>query len=239
MKRYPPWGMIGPPLIARWVLASQTSSVRIEGLENVPNHGPVLLVARHFHHLLDGAVLVRHVPRPVHIVVGLDWIADAQTRHWMERACNTAQYPILLRPATLGERNGYARNELRHYTRTGVRDATALLTAGRVVLVFPEGYPNIDPTFARKTSDDEFLPFARGYQRMIAMAQRNTNMQVAVVPIGLHYERETKWRIIARLGPARFDPTNEEMEVAVRELSVPTRLAAPPDVIPSGVEGQP
>ena len=220
MTRYPPWGMIGPALIARWMLQTHASTVRVEGLENIPNDGPVLLVARHFHHMLDGAVLVRYIPRPVHIVVGLDWTADARTRQWMERACNAAHYPIVLRPETLGDRAGYARNELLHYTRTGVRDATALLTAGRVILVFPEGYPNIDPAFARKTTDDEFLPFARGYQRMIAIAQRHTNTRVAVVPVGFHYTRGKKWSIVARIGTARYDPTNSAIEAAVRELSV-------------------
>ena len=149
MTRYPPWGTVGTAAIARWALATQAGAVRIEGLEHIPSTGPVMLVARHFHHLLDGAVLVRHVPRPVHIVVGLDWTEDAKQRAWMERACRAVQWPIVLRAATLGERGGYDRSELARYTRSGVRDAVALLRAGRVVVVFPEGYPNVDPAFAR------------------------------------------------------------------------------------------
>jgi 1-acyl-sn-glycerol-3-phosphate acyltransferase len=217
--RYPPWGMIGPAIIARWALLTQTSSVRIDGLENIPATGPVMLVARHFHHLLDGAVLVRYVPRPVHVVVGLDWTPDARARKWMERACNAAQYPIVLRPATLGERAGYARNELMHYTRTGLRDASTHLAAGHVVLAFPEGYPNVDPAFARKANDDAFLPFAAGYQRMIAWAQRNADVHVAVVPVGFRYTRGKRWSITARVGHPTFDPPNAEVEAAVRALS--------------------
>jgi len=222
VTRYPPWGMLGPAAIARWGLRTQTSSVRIEGLENVPAGGPVMLVARHFHHLLDGAVLVRYVPRPVHIVVGLDWTNDAKTRAWMERACNAAQYPIVLRPPTLGARGGYARGELLRYTRAGMRDAAALLGAGRVVLVFPEGYPNVDPAFGQKTGNDAFLPFAGGYRRMIAWAQREHGVRVAVVPVGFHYTRDTRgkrWSIVARVGTARFDASNDDIERAVRRLS--------------------
>jgi 1-acyl-sn-glycerol-3-phosphate acyltransferase len=221
--RYPPWGMLGPPVIARWALRTHTSAVRVEGLENIPASGPVMLVARHFHHLLDGAVLVRYVPRPLHIVVGLDWTADAKQRAWMERACRAAQYPVVLRPATLGERGGYARNELMHYTRTGLRDTSALLAASRVVLVFPEGYPNVDPAFARKTDDDAFLPFTPGYLRMIAWAQRAGGARVAVVPVGFHYTRGPRWSIVARVGKARFDAVNGELEIAVRELSYDDR----------------
>ena len=44
------------------------------GLEhNLPTDGPVLLVARHYHHLFDGVVLLASMPRPIHILVTLDW----------------------------------------------------------------------------------------------------------------------------------------------------------------------
>lgn len=221
MTRYPPWGLLGPAAIARWALHTYASTVRIEGLEHVPASGPVMLVARHFHHLLDGAVLVRYVPRPLHIVVGLDWTADATQRKWMERACKAAHYPIVLRPATLGERAGYARSEFVRYSRAALHDASALLSAGRVVLTFPEGYPNVDPAFARKADDDAFLPFALGYRRMIDWAQRTQGVRVAVVPVGFHYTRGRRWSIVARFGRARFDPLNGELEAAVRELSRP------------------
>ena len=226
MSRYPPWGMLGPAAIARWALRTQTSAVRVEGLENIPAAGPVMLVARHFHHLLDGSVLVRYVPRPVHIVVGLDWTADGAQRRWMERACRAAQYPIVLRPATLGERAGYARNEFARYTRAALQDASALLAAGRVVLAFPEGYPNVDPAFTRKANDDAFLPFALGYRRMVDWAQRTPGVRVAMVPVGFHYTRAcpersrgTRWSIVARIGAARYDPPNDELAAVVRELS--------------------
>lgn len=219
MSRYPPWGMLGPAAIAEWGLRTQTSSVRVEGLENVPARGPVLLVARHFHHLLDGSVLVRRVPRPIHIVVGLDWTADAAQRRWMERACRAAEYPIVLRPATLGERPAYARSELVRYTRSALRQTAELLRAGRVVLVFPEGYPNIDPAFARKNGDDAFLPFADGYRRMIAQAERAGSERVALVPVGFHYTRGPRWSILARIGPRCEGAPPERVEAIVRELS--------------------
>lgn len=217
--RYPPWGTVGTAAIARWALGTQTASVRVEGREHVPASGPVMLVARHFHHLLDGAVIVRYLPRPVHIIVGLDW-ADAAQRRWMERACRAVEWPIVLRPATLGERDGYGRDELARYTRAALREVTALLHAGRVVVAFPEGYPNVDPTFARKAGDDAFLPFERGYQRMIALAERDGRTRVAVVPVGFHYTRGRRWSIVARLGAARFNPSNAELEAAVRALSI-------------------
>jgi putative membrane protein len=163
--------------------------------------------------------MVRYVPRPVHIVVGLDWTEDAKQRRWMERACRAVEWPIVLRAATLGERGGYDRSELARYTRSGVRDAVALLRAGRVVAVFPEGYPNVDPAFARKTDDAAFLPFERGYERIIALAQRAAGVRVAVVPLGFQYARGKRWSIAARFGAPLFDPLNAEVEAAVHALS--------------------
>ena len=212
--------MAGPHAIAWWALRTQVGSLRVEGLGNVPPDGAVMLVARHFHHLLDGSVLVRSIVRPLHIVVGLDWASDARERRWMERACRAAGYPIVLRPPTLGARAGFARTELLRYTRGALRDVVALLRAQRVVLVFPEGYPNVDPAFAQKTGDDAFLPFTDGYRRMIAAAERDGRTRVAVVPVGFRYARGAKWDIVARIGSARYGVEAAALQDEVRELSV-------------------
>jgi putative membrane protein len=220
--------MLGPAAIARWGLFTQTAGVRVEGLAHVPACGAVLLVARHFHHLLDGSVLVTRVPRPVHIVVGLDWTADATQRRWMERACRAAQYPIVLRPPTLGERGGYARHELLRYTRGALTEVAALLQAGRVVLVFPEGYPNVDPAFDRKPDPAAFLPFADGYRRMIALAERDGGERVALVPVGFHYTRGARWSIVARIGARCDDASPAQVEAIVRDLSRPPEMQNSP-----------
>lgn len=219
MKRYPPWGMLGPRAIALWALHTQTSAVRVEGLEHVPAGGPALIVARHYHHLLDGAVLVRHVPRPVHVVVALDWAADAAQRRWMERACELAQWPVILRPRTTGLRAAYGRGDVARYLRTGLRDAARLLREGRVVAVFPEGYPVVDaggPEPAARDAEN-FLPFAGGYRAIARLARR----EVPIVPCGLHYEAQHgSWRITARFGvPLSLAASAGDVERAVRALS--------------------
>jgi putative membrane protein len=212
--------MAGPQTIAWWALRTQIASLRVEGLEHVPREGPVMLVARHFHHLLDGSILVRSIARPIHIVVGLDWTTGARERRAMEWACRSAGYPIVLRPATLGERDGFAREELLRYTRAAMRDAVALLRAGRVVLVFPEGYPNIDPAFAQKANETAFLPFADGWRRMVAAAERDGVTKVAVVPVGFHYRRVARrWDVVARIGQKTDARDPVAVETAVRDLS--------------------
>ena len=62
-------------------LAAGRVEMAATGLEYIPTDGPVLLVARHYHHLLDGVVLLVSIPRPVHILVTLDW---AKNQYWVE-----------------------------------------------------------------------------------------------------------------------------------------------------------
>ncbi len=223
MSGYPPPGMLGPRAIALWALRTLTDGAALAGTEHVPAAGPVLLAARHYHHLLDGALLVNRLRRPVHIVVGLDWAADARQRRWLERVCGWARYPVILRPATTGERAGYARGEVARYLRRGLREAAELLREGRVVLVFPEGYPVVDPAApaAAPGRDAEgFLPFAAGYRTIAGLARRLSGRDVPVLPVGFRYEaRGAKWRIAGRIGAPLPAAGVAEVERAVRELS--------------------
>ena len=222
---YPPAGMLGPRAIAWWALRTMTDGVTVEGLDHVPRTGPVLLAARHYHHLLDGAVIVHHLGRPLHVVVALDWVANARRRRWMERACAWAHFPVILRPATTGVCGGYAASEVRRYVRSGVRDAVALLRDGRVVLVFPEGYPVVDPTASdatpRARDAGGLLPFAAGFRTIAGAARRAGARDVAIVPVGLRYDaRGARWRITARFGaPLGADADVATVAGAVRELS--------------------
>jgi putative membrane protein len=228
VSRYPPPGALGPALIARWALATQAASVHVEGAEHVARNGPVLIAAHHYHHLLDGAVLIRRGPRPVHIVVALDWAADARQRWVMERACALAQWPVVLRPASVGASAAYAPDETARYVRRGLRDAAALLRDGRVVVVFPEGYPVVDPTSgasARPPRDaDGFLPFAAGFRTIATLARHAGADDVPIVPLGFAYARAgRRWRIIARYGAALpATAAADDVERAVRALSGPS-----------------
>jgi putative membrane protein len=215
--------MRGPPALAWWALRARTSGVVVEGLEHVPRAGPVLLVARHYHHVLDGAVLLRAVPRPIHVVVALDWAPNPRARRWMERACAWAQWPVILRSVEVAN-GAYAGASPLGYVRRGLRHAARLLAAGRVVAVFPEGYPAIDPSPHPRPARDAagFLPFRPVVATLTRLAERAGARDLAVVPVGFRYAREgARWHIAARFGPA-IDPAAPPaaLEAAVRGLSV-------------------
>jgi len=214
---------------------ARQATLRVEGIEHVPANGPVLIAARHYHHLLDGCALVNAVGRPLHIVVGLDWVRGSSARRVMERLCRAARWPVVLRPEhqdapAAGSRRstGTGDRERRAALRTSAREVASLLTEGRIVVVFPEGYPNIDPSFTPKAGD-EFLPFQPGFVRYAQIAERSGTGPVPIVPAGFAYERASDsdpWRIILRFGPAApagdtscSAETVRAVEQAVRSLS--------------------
>jgi len=106
------------------------------------------------------------------------------------------------------------------------RECVGLLRSGQLLLVFPEGYPNIDPSFTPKTDDSAFLPFESGFLRFVALAEQDGITRVPIVPVGLEYQRRDRWRVTVRFGhPVMRSPDVDShaqlaaIEEQVRELS--------------------
>lgn len=176
------------------------------GLEYIPMDGPVLLVARHYHHLFDGVVLLVSMPRPIHIVVTLDWAKNSHARRLMTLATTIARWPVVLRRDTLRTRVNRDRTwrgkiftaaAIRRYQRSALSVSVALLAEGRVLVVFPEGYPNIDPHYTPKIGPEEFLPFKAGFATIAAAAEKRLGAKVPMLPSGFRYTKNNRW--IARL----------------------------------------
>lgn len=211
----------------RRVLA-RDAAFAIEGAEWIPARGPCLLVVHHYHHLLDGCALYAATSRPLHVLVGLDWAGKGRKRRVMEALCRMAGWPVILRPDALRHDPG-RELEVRRRMRQATREAVDLLRAGQAVVVFPEGYPVIDPHGSPKAETGErFLPFAPGVVRLAAMAERAGAGSVPLVPIGLDYQREGegRWAITLRVGtPMSRSEAGDDalllatLETVVRELS--------------------
>jgi 1-acyl-sn-glycerol-3-phosphate acyltransferase len=178
-------------------LVGRRLDLHVEGLEHVPFDGPVLIAARHFHHLCDGCAILATVPRPVHILVALDWLQNRAGRAAMEKACRAAGWPVVLRPH--GPSGDIDELGAARVFRAAARDSLALFAAGKVLLVFPEGYPNIDPGYTPKQGDDEFLPFQPGVVRLASLAATR-GLSVPIVPAGLSYRRANRWQVTLRFG---------------------------------------
>jgi putative membrane protein len=178
--------------------------LRVEGLEHLPATGPAVLAARHFHHFYDGSALIAVVPRPLRVLVTLDWLENPVGLRLMRGACQMTRWPIVVRSKSHVRRGGAAQAGVaaaaRRQLLTATRECVGLLRGGQVLLAFPEGYPNIDPRFTPKADDGAFLPFESGFLRFVALAEQDGITRVPIVPVGLEYQRNDRWRVTVRFG---------------------------------------
>lgn len=214
-------------------LAARKIDLAVEGAQHLPAHGAVLIASRHFHHLYDGCALIATSPRPLHIMAGLDWVQGGMGRRIMEAACRMVRWPIVLRDEGFlarPEESAFDPAESRRYLHRAVRESVDLLRAGEALVVFPEAFPNIDPTYTPKTDSDGFLSFRQGFVRLAELAQRDGVTRVPIVPAGFAYEplANDRWRVTLRFGaPITLTDASDRARVAravedqVRILSVP------------------
>lgn len=196
-------------IFAWWRLARHVE-LHIEGAQWLPRDGATLIAARHYHSLYDGLILLRHVRQPVHLLVTLDWVRTRWLRHLMLLACRIARWPAILRADEFLIGQGHYRGvsafrleEARPMLRAATSLATDLLRAGQTLVVFPEGYPNIEPYRSPKDDGRDFLPFEPGAIKLAQIAQRDGVTRVAIVPVGFAYTRlpgRDRWRVTLRYG---------------------------------------
>ena len=199
------------------------ATVTLDGLEHVPASGPTLLVARHVHHLFDGCALWTQLPRPFRILVAVDWAAAGRTRRLLDWACRTMGWPTILRADAP---TGTAATEAARLLRQATKETVSLLRAGEAILVFPEGYPAVDPNPAPRRGLGEMLPFRPGFARLAMLAEKDGRTKVAIVPVGFAYAGGPPWTISVRCGEPLFDAEGEQpeafaarVEARVRSLS--------------------
>ncbi len=205
------------------LIVGRRIDLTVEGREWLPKCGPAILAARHFHHLYDGCAILASVPRPVHILVALDWVQNPIGKRMMEGACRAAEWPVVLRRSDQATVDiGTAIQAMRR----AMRESVSHLRDGRLLLVFPEAYPNIDPGFTPKKDETSFLRFRSGVVRLAALAA-NEGHPVPIIPVGFSYQRGDRWQVALRFGkPVTIGNGGEtaslrEIEMAVRRLSAP------------------
>lgn len=220
--------------IGCWLITTAGTRITVEGLENLPEKGPLLIAARHYHHLYDGCILLRCIPRRMHIFVALDWIRTRWQRALMEWACTTLSWPTVLRTerffVTTDGQEGesiFRVDEVKKYVRNAVKDAMLLMRHGEGLVIFPEAYPNVDPDPNPKDRGASFLPFRAGFVRLVELAERDKQTRVAIVPTGFCYTPgKRRWQVTLRLGTPLYRQDYEDatalasaIEERVQELS--------------------
>jgi len=231
-------------------LAAGRVDMAVTGLEHIPTDGPVLLVARHYHHLFDGVVLLASIPRPLHILVSLDWAKNSYARRLMTRGATMARWPVVLRrdalrtcvdPDRTSREKTFTAAAIRRHQRSALTDSVALLTQGGALVMFPEGYPNIDPHYTPKTRPEEFLPFKTGFATIAAAAEKLLGARVPIVPAGFRYTKTSRWTAQLNIGAAVYleDFASRQLLVGCMERRVAELSGSLTDAIDSTLLGEP
>lgn len=194
-------------LIARILTGKRLKTVA-QGLQHLPPRGPGIIVARHYHHLFDGLAFFAVVERRFHIVVTLDWAQNRRTRWVMSSLNRVARWPMVLREEALANRPPqsrlYSAGDLRRFQLAALRESVKLLQENRLLVIFPEGFPNIDPVFTPKTHADEFLPFKPGFAVIAESAERVMHQAIPIIPTGIRYQTGATWLAHVDFGAAIY-----------------------------------
>jgi len=197
------------------------------GVDRVPDRGPVVLAARHYHHFLDGVGLIKQVRRPVHFLVALDWVSKRSTRAVMEALTSLAEWPVTLRAEELGSETGgdartgrraFRQNEVLAYQRRAYRQCLALLCDERVLVAFPEGYPVVDPHARREPRSMLLAPFKSGFARLAVAASRTMSRPIPVVPVGIRVEEPPTGRLVFTYGHGRPVTASTDVDALTRDI---------------------
>jgi putative membrane protein len=194
----------------------------VEGLEHLPRRGPALIASRHYHHLHDGVALVELLPRWPHVVVALDWTRTALQRRAMETLCRLAEWPVVLREERLvaGAPSAFDARERTAYLRRSLRESARLLCGGHVVVVFPEGYPTVDPERNGPRAD---APFRSGFLGFVSLAERSGAQRIPILPAGFAYVRSRRWDVTLRLGAPLFFSAGDDRRAVCAQLEARVR----------------
>jgi 1-acyl-sn-glycerol-3-phosphate acyltransferase len=224
---------VAQEVIRRWcgLQMRRQALLRVEGVEHIPLRGPVLLACRHVHHLYDGCVLLAVLPRRVHLFIALDWVPVRMARRAIERACALVGWPVVLRSShpRWSSLPIPEQEEVRSSVRRSVRAGVRVLVNGEALVVFPEGYPNVDPLYTPKQNLEDFAPFLPGFASIVDLAQLRCSEPIPIIPVGFAYQPGERWGITMRCGPAMYRNPSESRDAFVAAVqSKVMRLSQPP-----------
>lgn len=156
-------------LVVPYVLRSHFHRVFIDGLENVPKHGPVIIASSHPNSFLDACLLAVLLKRPLHFLVRAD-VFKYKPVAWLLRAMH--QLPVY--------RSDSGREGLTDGNARTFGQCFELLKRNGTILIFSEG---------TTVQDKQLRPLRKGTARLAfgALDHLPPDTELHVLPVAVNY----------------------------------------------------
>jgi 1-acyl-sn-glycerol-3-phosphate acyltransferase len=191
--------------------------IEVEGIENVPASGPVLLVPNHPNALVDALVVLMHLKRPISLTAK-STLADI---FFLRQVIKSTNIILFHRKKDTAKGADPSRNA------QALAECRDRLEQGEAILIFPEGQSHSDPGLR---------PLRTGAARIaLDCLDSGGAAGLVIVPVGLHFPEKDRFRsdVWVRFGkpldPRKWkddhpdgDPIDltAEMENRIRELTL-------------------
>jgi len=213
--------------ILRWLLRYSVRiffrRIEVEGIENVPESGPVLLVPNHPNALVDALVVLMHLKRPVSLTAK-STLADIFLLRQMIKSTNII---LFHRKKDLAKGADPSRNA------DAITECRGRLEQGEAILIFPEGQSHSDPGLRPLRSGAARI--ALDYLHSVGLHSGEPATNLVIIPVGLHFPEKDRFRsdVWVRFGkpldPHMWQDENPEggpleltaeIETRIRELTL-------------------
>ncbi len=191
-----------------WINVHRQFSVIVEGLENIPEKGPVIIAPRHFHGQVDGSLFLSIIPRHTFFLRAVDWVDNSDIKLQRLIFSRAGEIPVN-RPHMPKRQDKYPNGSPKSATKR-VIDALIL---GQAVLVFPESRSNIDIRSTEEIRRDIVMDIQPGIFLFAQRAQEITGMKIPIIPVGTIYpDKDDKKIIEVNFGKPFYFPLHADKE---------------------------
>ena len=159
--------------------------IEVEGTENVPGSGPVLLVPNHPNALVDALMVVISVKRPVSITAK-STLADIPI---MRQVLKRTRVILFHRKVDISEGADPSKNV------DSITQCRERLELGEAILIFPEGQSHSEPSLRPLRSGAARIALHyvdAGLDPGLYAGEMSGNL--AIVPVGLHFPEKDRFR---------------------------------------------